>query len=243
MKIPYWHFENQTQEFLVTKKNECYIKDKTSGKYFYTTFTADKEGLEQLSICRMDFVFLFLLVAAIPLAIVCFVRFYRSTFPADISPTLRTIYSSLFLLLNAVLHELGHFGVMRTYHRRVSGVKFKMNFIYPTILVSTTDSYILPKYRKLFVYLAGIAVNVYLSAIVTFFFPKFIFLNSGVLPCIVANLLPIGVIKTDGYHAIINVLFNQKDIKKRKSIYTKISQSIFIGITVVLLIINLFKLL
>ena len=83
--------------------------------------------------------------------------------------------------------------------------------------MDTSDSYILPRFRRLFVYVYGLVVNVILMSIVILFFPKYTYVNSFILINVLLNFLPNGAIKTDGYHIWINNIFNVNDYKYRKN--------------------------
>lgn len=58
----------------------------------------------------------------------------------------------------------------------------------------------LPRFRRLYVYANGQVVNVVLMLVVVLIFPDYMYLNSCILISVLMNFLPVGFVKSDGYH-------------------------------------------
>ena len=79
--------------------------------------------------------------------------------------------------------------------------------------MDTSDSYLLPKYKRIAVYLAGNFMNCIYVLICFIFFPSLNKYNYAIISTILINFLPI--IKSDGYYAITS-LFNRYNVAKSK---------------------------
>lgn len=128
----------------------------------------------------------------------------------------KVMLSLLVLTINVVLHEMGQALCMRLYGRKSGRVRFSMNFIFPTISVDTSESYMLPLFRRFYVYSNGLLVNIFFMSIVTFFFKSYIYVNSGLIISVFLSMLPIGAIKTDGYHMFYNIILKKTILRIRK---------------------------
>jgi hypothetical protein len=124
------------------------------------------------------------------------------------------IIANLILFANIFIHELGHILALKLFYR--SGkikIGFKIYFIYPAFYVDTSDSYLLPKYKRIAVYLAGNFMNCIYILICFLFFPALNKYNYVIISTILINFLPI--IKSDGYYAL-TALVNKYDSAKSK---------------------------
>lgn len=125
-------------------------------------------------------------------------------------------FSTILLLINIVIHELGHIVLLKHFNPG-SKIKmgFKLIFIYPAFYVNTSHSYMIPKYKRMAVYLAGNLMNcVFLLGVMTFFPDKTIYCYL-IVTNILINFIPI--IKSDGYYAFI-AFFNKYTKEKGKAI-------------------------
>ena len=124
------------------------------------------------------------------------------------------IIANIILFANIFIHELGHVLFLKLFYK--SGkikIGFKIYFIYPAFYVDTSDSYLLPKYKRIAVYLAGNFMNCIYVLICFILFPSLNKYNYAIISTILINFLPI--IKSDGYYAITS-LFNRYNVAKSK---------------------------
>lgn len=114
------------------------------------------------------------------------------------------LLANIILVLNIFLHELGHMIFLKSFYRdgRIK-LGFKLFFIYPAFYVDTSDSYLLPKYKKISVYLAGNFFNSIYILFCMIFIPEINKYNYIVISTILINFLPI--VKSDGYYALISM--------------------------------------
>ena len=83
---------------------------------------------------------------------------------------------------------------------------FKVVFIYPAFYVDTSYSYMLPKYKRMVVYLAGNFMNCMFLVVVLIAFPQYLKYCYLVVSNILINFITI--VKSDGYYAMVT-LFNK----------------------------------
>lgn len=74
-------------------------------------------------------------------------------------------------------------------------------FIYPAFYVDTSYSYLLPKYKRIAVYLAGNFTNCLFVLGVMYLYPKLLPYCYLVISNLLINFIPI--VKSDGYYAYI----------------------------------------
>lgn len=238
-KINYWLYEDENYEILKNSNNQCFVHHKSLNKYFFKN-KADIENGTQLSRKPIDYVFPLLLILGLVLYIYCVKSYWSADFQA--SNVNKVLLSLLVLVINVVLHEMGHVLCMRLYGRKIGKVKFSMNFIFPTISVDTSESYMLPLFRRFYVYSSGLLVNIIFMSLVSFFFRSYIYINSGLIIAVFLSMLPIGVIKTDGYHIFYNIILKKNDIKNKKSLFFWIMQILFVIICCIMSAGTIFKL-
>ncbi|MDD4112297.1 MAG: hypothetical protein PHC56_04595 [Herbinix sp.] len=115
------------------------------------------------------------------------------------------LYSTLILLINIVIHETGHILFLKLFYKE-SKIKagFKFLFIYPAFYVDTSYTYMLPKYKRMAVYLAGSAFNTFYVILSMVFIPK----HNNYLYLVVSNILVnfLPIIKSDGYYTLMALL-------------------------------------
>ena len=86
-------------------------------------------------------------------------------------------------------------------------------FIWPAFYVDTSYSYMVSKYKRIAIYLAGNFMNCIYVLLVQLFFPKQLPYCYLVISNVLVNFIPI--VKSDGYYAVVT-LFNKTNIKKDK---------------------------
>lgn len=112
------------------------------------------------------------------------------------------ILATAILLVNIPIHEAGHILALKFFYRKSKiKVGFKFVFIYPAFYVDTSESYLLPKYNRIVVYLAGNLMNCIFLLIIMLFFPYYLKSCYILFSNILINFLPI--IKSDGYYALM----------------------------------------
>lgn len=111
------------------------------------------------------------------------------------------IPATLFMLFNVAIHEAGHIFLLKFFEKD-SKVKigFKFVFIYPAFYVDTSYSYLLPKYKRVAIYLAGNFMNCLFILLIIFFFPSMLSYCYMIMSNILINFIPI--VKSDGYYAL-----------------------------------------
>lgn len=92
-------------------------------------------------------------------------------------------------------------------------IGFKFMFIWPAFYVDTSYSYMVSKYKRIAIYLAGNFMNCIYVLLVLLFFPKQLPYCYLVISNVLVNFIPI--VKSDGYYAVVT-LFNKTNIKKDK---------------------------
>lgn len=115
------------------------------------------------------------------------------------------IQATMILILNVFIHEFGHIIFLKLFYKE-SRIKvgFKFVFIYPAFYVDTSYSYLLPKYKRIAVYLAGNFTNCLFVLGVVFFYPELLSYCYLVISNLLINFIP--VVKSDGYYACIAFL-------------------------------------
>ncbi len=123
--------------------------------------------------------------------------------------------ATLLLIVNIPLHELGHIILLKIFYPSSKfKIGFKLVFIYPAFYVDTSYTYLLPKYKKVAVYLAGNVINCLFILTIIFFFPKYINCCYIIISNILVNFIPI--VKSDGYYAITALLNKITKVKSKK---------------------------
>lgn len=112
------------------------------------------------------------------------------------------IEATLVLVFNVFIHELGHILFLKIFYRE-SKIKigFKFVFIYPAFFVDTSYSYLLPKYKRIAIYLAGNFANCLFVLAILLLYPQLLPYCYLVISNVLINFIPI--VKSDGYYAYI----------------------------------------
>ncbi|MGP1530352.1 MAG: hypothetical protein ACTTI3_08495 [Treponema sp.] len=124
------------------------------------------------------------------------------------------LYANVVLIGNICLHEFGHILFLKFFSKNSKfKIGFKFIFIYPAFYVDTSDSYLLPPYKRAAVYLAGNFMNCLYLLVCGYFFPYITKYNYLVVSAVLINFLPI--VKSDGYYVYM-ALFNKHGYSKSK---------------------------
>lgn len=223
-----------------------YIKDISHDKYYVLNQQINKKKLKLIEQNQdyywRNIVFIFLTLLASIFLIVVGIDIYSQRNWGNPSLSLIIIPAFTWLVLNIILHELSHALTLLIYGRKVRRMGFKIKFIFPAFYVDTTDSYLLPKLERVFVYFAGLLMNIILMFILQLFFPEYSYLNSFVFFYVIFNLIPLSL-KNDGYHILMTLVsgYDSKENKDRMSIVKIISLTIFL-LVIISTIINWFNL-
>lgn len=128
------------------------------------------------------------------------------------------LIATIFLLINIPIHEAGHIIFLKLFYPSARfKVGFKMVFIYPAFYVDTSYSYLLPRFKRMAVYLAGNIMNAIFVLVILLFIPKFLPFCYLIISNILVNFLPI--VKSDGYYSLLTLLDKYNISKNKKSEY------------------------
>lgn len=236
----YTQYKNSNYEILRNVNGDCYIKDIARNKIYYEqNFNFERSNFplsKTIEWSIKDTVFLILEIGSILLLLYLSYQIFKVGGKAI--DFWQRLLAFGFLFINLIGHELGHSLVLRFFGRRRGKYKAKWFYIFPMIMVDTSEAYMLPKFEAVSVCYAGIMTNIYLSSIIYFMFPNKLFLIIPVYNLILFNLLPLGRSKTDGYHIIVNFIMGINDYKFRKSKITYFFDILFYGM-VILIIYNM----
>lgn len=229
-------------EFLENSENgDCYVKDKERRKYFHKPgcYASKSPSLapfvEKISFpVALDLVYIALTVASVGLIGYLLAKSGEIFSGSAYHSIANYLFMLLFLLFNLAVHELCHYAALKLYGREIGKIGFKMNFIFPSLYVNTSDSYMLPRIRRFFVYYSGIMSNIFLSSIVVCFFPSRAFLACPVIWAVFANLCPVSAVRTDGYHILFNIVLNVVEYKGAKYKVFQALQIVFVAAIVLL---------
>lgn len=239
------YISSKNYEILEEKNGDCYIKDLKNNKYYFREkyFASSNTEISIQEKTRWNYkdTSLVMILLTVILCLIYIIYKYDSIYGYMEYHFEMYVATTFFILLNVFLHELCHITVLKIYGRKVGKIRFRFNFIFPAFSVDTSDSYMLPRYRRFFVYIAGIEINLIICMLVLLLFPEFVYLIKPIVWAALINLVPIGFIKTDGYHIIFNTLMNVKDIRQKPNIAFIVGKYIFITMTFYFIFISLFK--
>ena len=238
-KLPLY-MSSEYYEVIEESNGDCFIKDiEQHRSYFKKNFYASQNinfrKIEEIKWNLWDSIFVILILASIFLGIYVALN-YSNIYRAESFNTSMYVYSAMYVVMSIVTHELGHAMTMKIYKRKYGKIRLKIYYyLFPAIVTDTTDSYILPRYRRAFVYYAGVMVNLITFGLTLLLVPNSEYLLRIVIWGPVYNLIPFGGMKTDGYHIFINTLMNVKDFKLKHNLISDIAKYIFfifMGITI-----------
>ena len=172
----YYRYEDQACEVIINKNHDAYFKDKNTNKYYFKK-SVEFKG-QQMDIKLLDFIYpIMIIIAVIGYSYFCYKYFFDFN-TVDVPGYKIAIESTLFMIGNLVLHEVGHVLALKLYGRKLGKIRFRMNFIFPTISVDTSDSYILPRFRRLYVCASGLIVNSIILLLLVVFFERYIYIGN-----------------------------------------------------------------
>lgn len=234
----YCTFKTNNYAGLKDPKGLFYVKELKSGKFYKTAdFDASKASCVKVQRCCWDYFSVAYLVLAI--VFLFYFLFQSFCFSGAIRHSLGftdLIISLVILFLNIVIHELSHAMFLKMFGQKVNRMGFKMNFIFPTVYVDTSNAYLLPRARRFFVFSAGIATNLIFSGLFACLIPDKIYLVLPVFWVALGSLIPVGAIKTDGYNMLFNVVLKQDATKNKESMSFIVSKCTFIIVISVMLV-------
>lgn len=236
-------FSNDKYDCLIDPRGVVYVKDKEQQKYYLSS--RDKIPVEEtrsIYVGLADYYgFIHLLLGLCSLGFVLFrVDIYARVNASQ--ALIITVIALLFLLVNIVAHELSHAVFIYAFGGRVSKIRFRWNYIFPALVVDTSDSYLFPRPRRAIVYGAGLATNFILSALLVYFIPSYAVCCIPTLWSALINMLPIGAIRSDGYNLLVNVFLRVDEKKGANNTIFRVSRVIFFVIVTVLLFVSILKL-
>ncbi len=122
--------------------------------------------------------------------------------------------ATLILMINIPIHELGHILILKLFYKPAKvKIGFKFMFIFPAFYVDTSFSYLLPKYKKISVFLGGTLFNALFLLTSFILFPDMLHYYYVLIVNMLVNFLPI--IKSDGYYSFM-AIFNKHTFNKGK---------------------------
>ncbi len=206
-------------EVFELKNGDCYIK-KDNQYFFKKNYYASKRyksnSINKATWRWFDYSCIILICISIILLINLYLKsitFINGNFVNPSSVSL----SFLFLISNVVLHEIGHATFLKIWQRKVGKIKLNFRYVFPMITVDTSDSYLIPKFRRCCVSYAGVMVNIYTCYIVYVCFNNFSFVIPQVLTMITFCIIPIGGLRNDGYHILFSTILNINSTGKKRS--------------------------
>jgi hypothetical protein len=232
--MKYEILSDKTYEVLRCFNYGCYIKNKKSNKYYFIEdFTKVNvrsfPNVKKVQWSYIDTIY-FLLIA---LSIVSFVYLFFIKYDTIYDNTYVVsnhiyIYGLIYSFVNIMLHELSHYIAMKLYERTPGKVRFKRYHIFLTVVTDTTDSYMLPHYRRFVVYYSGVMINLLVYSLTVLIFPSYAYLLRLVIWGILYNMLPFGGLESDGYHILVNVILKINETRECKKIIPLLLKIFFI---------------
>lgn len=227
---------NKGYDILEKPNGDCYIKEKESGRFFFKKcfFASRKYYFDQVSVLcwgYKDTIFTILIIFSFYLL---WFSLNNTVKNPPRNEQVSSMWTLIFIFLNVILHEAGHAISLIVWGRYPGRIRFKWYYIFPLISVDTSDIYIMPKYRGMFVCYAGVMVNIYLCALVVFINRDVSYILLPIYTLILFSLIPFSGVKTDGYNLLIRLAMGINDIKGRKS---KLSKFLELSLNVTLIVI------
>lgn len=188
--------KDEKRSFAVVEKNHSFYKlDNDTFNSFF--------GEEKLEFIRTDKDNIAYMIGMIFTILLTLCLYFGNTAYTIID--VNFLPATLVLIGNVFIHEMGHVLFLKAFYKK-SHVKigFKFVFIWPAFYVDTSYSYMVSKYKRIAIYLAGNFMNCLYVIIIMCFFPKQLPYCYLVITNILINFIPI--IKSDGYYAAITLL-------------------------------------
>lgn len=202
-------YDEKNQEYVAAKNFDFYKLDQSTFKEIF-----DVNALTFIKNINDNIFFTFFMVGIIIFTIGLY---FTNTDYALVN--VHFFQATIVLMINVIIHESGHILFLKIFypHSKIK-IGFKFVFIYPAFYVDTSYSYLLPKYKRIAVYLAGNFTNCLFVLVAIFFIPSILPYSYLVMSNLLVNFLPI--VKSDGYYATITCFnrTNKKMSKKREQI-------------------------
>jgi putative peptide zinc metalloprotease protein len=207
---------------LENKYGDCHIKDCSNNKFYYKRrFYFSRQNYEVagkiIKFSFGDFVFLCLIM----FSIYALIQMMGMDYGVPHS-NLQRWFVFIFIMINVVLHELAHISVLRFFGGLPGKVRVGFFLVFPVIKVDTSDVYILPRFRRACVCYAGILINILIGWGVVMFARNIDYLVPPVLFMTLSNLIPIPIVKNDGYNILMNSVFIKVDFSKKVNNFIKV---------------------
>lgn len=190
---------------LIFKSFETTTKKKKSEIHFKKL----NKKLNLISANNFSFFFnkFFLITVYIAFAFSLFFLSYETNIDVPI------FISTIWVIINILLHEFFHAFSLLFYKREILGVGFKMVYIFPYFFIRTTDIVMCGKKGKIIVSLMGPTINIILGLIcfiLNFFFSDIYLLNLAYMSYLFAISTFIPFLKSDGYRIICDIVDDDK---------------------------------
>lgn len=170
IKIPnYMRYSNNDMDVLEAEEgNYCYLHIKKNDKYYYKRGRASeclgscyegliKNGSKVPGIQLLDILGYTLIIASpvllIKVIMAAVMDFHNINLP-------NIALGLLFMIVNIVLHEMAHSLTLKAYGGKGCLPKINMEKGIMKISVDTSSSYLLPPYKRIVIYMAGLIVNI-----------------------------------------------------------------------------------
>ena len=191
----------------------CFVYEKKTGKYFYRNepfknlkirdYEVKSVGIQWIDVLSYLLIFaspylLFMLINAV---IVAF-----NNISIDC-----ILLSALFLLCNIFLHELSHYVALKIYGENCSLPKIKLENGILKVYTDTSASYLLPPYKRIVVYYAGLLTNIYFCYVLVFVVGISANMTIFTLLLVLINMVPSSVFTND----IMQIIKLCQEINKR----------------------------
>lgn len=218
------------------ENGDCYVKHLRSGKFFFkrSFFASRKYHFEKTESLRFELKDgLFLIGIIIALCCAFYLVYHCQDYAREkVLSAGMVMTTTLFLLVNIIIHEFAHGLSLRLFGHRPGKIKFKFYYFLPVISVETSDVYLLPKYRAVCVCAAGLMINIFTCSGVVLFSPELSYVVPPVVSLICFNAIPFSGVKTDGYNILVTITLGVKHYRNKKN---KISQMLEVALNIVLL--------
>ncbi len=234
--MKYEILSDKTYEVLRCFNYGCYIKNKISNKYYFMNiedFAKVKErpfpNVQKVKWNYIDTIYFLLIALSIVSFIYLFFVKYDSIYDNTyVASEYVYMYGFMYSIMNIMLHELSHYIAMKVYKRTPGKVRFKRYHVFLTIVTDTTDSYMLPRYRRFVVYYSGVMINLLVYSLTILVFPRYAYLLRIVIWGILYNMLPFGGLESDGYHILVNVILKINETRECRKIIPLLLKIFFI---------------
>lgn len=121
-------------------------------------------------------------------------------------PCVSRVLFVAFLVANLGAHEAGHAIALKCLYRHATiRLGFKFTFVFPTFYITSSDGYMLPRFKRAAVHMAGNCANSAINAVLLLLCPRLGYWTWYIALLEISNLIP--VMKSDGYNCIQSLLF------------------------------------